>query len=145
MAEGERRRKPRNRQSWPEVPEVRYLVNGHEGDFIIALPAHWKLTFGYVNPANPERGYGGQSAHCLRVYEGEKLRAVYSGIRGFRDMSIPTARKFQTETGSANWTRDDDGNFESHKRLERELAWDNDDDGLEVFGGSTNGVQDREY
>jgi hypothetical protein len=41
------------------------------------------------------------------VWEGEKLRAVLCDVRGFRDLSIPLARKVESETGSSTWTSDD--------------------------------------
>jgi hypothetical protein len=104
-----------NRQKTDE--KIQYLVRGHE-EFVIEIPAAWRLTFGYVNPAHPEGGYRNQPAHCLRVYEGEKLRAVFASVSSFRDLSIPLARKFQKETGAAEWSQDSEGNFErSEKRL----------------------------
>jgi hypothetical protein len=100
---------------------IRYMVNvsGAE-DFIMELPSNWRLTFGYVNPARSSDGYNRGEAHCLRVWEGQKLRAVYGNIIGFRDLSIPLARKVTKETGSAAWTRDSQGNFEGTEKRERQ-------------------------
>lgn len=117
----------KTRQKRAEVPDVQYLVKSGEGDFIIEVPATWKLTFGYVNPAVTERGYGGQSAHCLRVYEAEKLRAVYANVTSFRDLSIPLARKSNRETGQTTWERDD-SSYEETKRIERETEWHEEDE-----------------
>lgn len=99
---------------------IRYLVKAAEGEFIIEIPASWKITFGFVNPAKSGDSYGRGEGHCLRVYEGEKLRAVYADVRGFRDLSIPLARKVQKETGSTQWTQDSSGNFERSTKVEVE-------------------------
>ena len=99
---------------------IRYLVKGGDGEFIIEIPASWKITFGYVNPAKSSDAYARNEGHCLRVYEGEKLRAVYADVRGFRDLSIPLARKVMKETGSTQWTKDSAGNFEHSTKVEVE-------------------------
>jgi hypothetical protein len=106
------------RQKDPDA-KIRYVVNQHNGDFIIEIPASWKVTFGAVNPANS--GMGGRSdLHCMRVYEGEKVRAVYCDVKGFRDLSIPMARKVQSETRASTWTSDSDGSFQG--TIERQLG-----------------------
>lgn len=102
--------------------KVKYLVSGNKGEFVIEIPASWKVTFGYVNPAKSSDGYARNEGHCMRVYEGEKLRAVYGDVYGLRDLSIPLARKVTKETGSASWTMDSQGNFEEHKKVERESS-----------------------
>lgn len=103
-------RKPK---SEPEK-NIKYLLSGGKGDFVIEVPSSWRLTFGAVNPGGATHG---RDMHCVRVWEGQKLRAVYCDIRGFRDLSIPLARKIEKETGHANWTMDSSGNFESHRRV----------------------------
>lgn len=114
----------KNRQADPEV-KINYLVNADKGDFIIEIPAHWKVTFGAVNPGgNMSR----HDLHCLRVWEGEKLRAVYCDIRGFRDLSIPMCRKVQAETRSSTWTMDSAGNFTgSTERTMGEITYEPED------------------
>lgn len=97
--------------------KIKYLVNDSKGEFVVELPASWKLTFGYVNPASSRQGYAANEGHCLRIWEGDKLRAVYGNVRGFRDLSIPLARKVTKETGSATWTMDSQGNFEEQKKV----------------------------
>lgn len=100
---------------------VRYLVNTRTNqDFVIEIPANWKLTFGYVNPAGSRDSYNRGDGHCMRVYEGEKLRAVYGDVTGFRDLAIPLARKLVKETGSATWTKDSNGNFEMNEKRSRD-------------------------
>jgi hypothetical protein len=55
-------------------------------DIIIAVDDGWTLTF----TAEPE-------PRCLRIWEGEKLRAAFCNVHGFRDLSIPLAE--QTASG----------------------------------------------
>jgi hypothetical protein len=81
---------------------------------MLQVKADWKLTFGAVNPGSQA---GGRDLHCLRVWEGEKLRAVLCDVRGFRDMSIPLAMKISKETGAAEWTQDSNGSFERNERV----------------------------
>lgn len=103
------------RQKDPDA-KIRYLVQQQQADFVIEIPASWKVTFGAVNPGS-EMGRG--ALHCMRVYEGEKVRAVYCDVKGFRDLSIPMARKVQSETRASEWRSDSEGNFahESSRKL----------------------------
>lgn len=99
------------RQKDPDAT-IRYLVNRDKGDdFVIEIPACWKLTFGAVNPGAAGGNNGRYDLHCLRAWEGEKLRAVWGNVQGFRDLSIPMARKMQSETRASTWTQDSAGNF----------------------------------
>lgn len=111
-----------NRQADPDAT-VQYLVLQAGSEFIVELKASWKVTFGAVNPGAPPHG---RDLHCVRVWEGEKLRAVFCDVRGFRDLSIPLARKVSKETGSASWTMDSEGNFEGNteRQLETHFAAD---------------------
>lgn len=112
---------PKNRQSKPDET-VQYLVLSSDGDFVIEIPAHWRVTFGYVNPSSSGDAYNRGQGHCLRVWEGEKLRAVWGNVRGFRDMAIPLARKISKETGASEWTRDSLGNFKQSSEASIEHA-----------------------
>jgi hypothetical protein len=100
-----------NRQTEEPDELITYLVQrGGQPDVQLQIKANWKLTFGAVNPGAPPHG---RDLHCLRVWEGEKLRAVFCDVRGFRDLSIPLARKVEVETGTSTWARDDSGNYEA--------------------------------
>jgi hypothetical protein len=110
------RRKRRQEDGDP----IKYLVKEHGGAFVLEVPADWKITFGYVNPSNSQQGYRQNQGHCMRVWEGEKLRAVFADVVAFRDMSLPLAREVRKETGSSQWTMDSEGNFESSKKVEVE-------------------------
>src|ERR1700754_4233164 len=96
-----------------EPRTIKYLVTSANGEFVIELPETWKVTFGQVNPGSGNVGSYDRQLHCLRVWESkDKLRAVFCDVRGIRDLSIPLARKVEVQTGSAEWARDDLGNFE---------------------------------
>lgn len=110
-----------------EQPTIKYLILQQGGEFVIELPAEYKLTFGAVNPGGG--AVSGRDLHCLRVYDGPNtktshLRAVYCDVRGFRDLSIPLARKVQKETGSSSWTMDSEGGFEATRKRELESTWE---------------------
>jgi hypothetical protein len=114
----------KNRQDRSDPENIVYLVQRRgQPDFQIELPAHWKVTFGAVNP-------GGQShhndLHCLRVWEGEKLRAVFCDVRGFRDLSLSFARKIEVETGNSSWVRDDAGNYEANEKRQLESRFESE-------------------
>jgi hypothetical protein len=110
---------------------LKYLVTDNKGEFVIELPDDgWKITFAHVNPAAPERGFGGDGrGYCLRVYKGKELRAVFGNVTGIRDLAIPLARKVERQTGSSSWTMDSAGNFEGTKKVEVDhLLIEPDDD-----------------
>jgi hypothetical protein len=94
---------------------TRYLVLDDRGEFVLELPEGHYMTFGMVNPGAGDRGYD-RNLHCLRVWQGtgnsKVLRAVFGSVRGFRDLSLPLARKVNKEVGNAEWTMDSAGNFD---------------------------------
>lgn len=108
------------RQQDPDA-KIKYLVSEAKGEYVLELPADWKVTFSHVNPAAVAQGH--REGYCLRVWEGEKLRAVFSNVTGIRDMAIPLARKVERQTGSAQWTMDSEGNFEDSRTVEVERAF----------------------
>lgn len=109
-----------------EPSSKKYLVTTQSGEFVLELDPAWKLTFGAVNPGAD--GMARRDLHCLRVWETkERLRAVFCDVRGFRDLSIPLARKVHKETGSAEWTMDSEGNFERSQRRQIESTIEPDE------------------
>jgi hypothetical protein len=116
----------KNRQSAAQPVTLSYYVASADGDFVLQLKADWKVTFGAVNPGG--QNMGRHDLHCLRVWEGEKLRAVFCNVRSFRDLSLPLIRKVSKETGSAAWTEDSEGNFErtSSRHIEASFVEDVD-------------------
>ena len=98
---------------------IKYLCKTTSDNFLIELPESWKITFAGVNPSNSQR-----EAHCIRVYDGTKLRAVYDNVKSFRDMSIPYAKENRKETGSSTWESDSEGNFSKNVdvKVDRQLV-----------------------
>lgn len=116
-----------NRQNEESPPKLVYIVQRSGApDFTIELPASWKVTFGAVNPG-ASSGTGRYDLHCLRVWEGEKLRAVFCDVKGFRDLSLPMAIKVSRETGAATWEKDSNGNFEATEKRAIEASYVADD------------------
>lgn len=113
-----------NRQADPAANVTLLVQRERGGDFTIQIPASWKVTFGAVNPGSQPHG---RDLHCLRVWEGEKLRAVYCDVRGFRDLAIPMAVKVTKETGAASWMQDSTGNFERSESRTLEERYESDD------------------
>lgn len=103
-----------------EIETTKYLVSDTKGEFVMELPTSWKITFSNVNPASAGEGGGFRDkSYCLRVWETkEKLRAVFSNVTGVRDLDIPLARKVDKQTGSATWSKDSIGNFESTESIQ---------------------------
>lgn len=112
----------------PTNPDARkFYVSCTDGDFVIELPPDHRITFGAVNPGGNPQGMPGRDLHCLRIWAGTGkssiLRAVFCNVRGVRDLSLPLARKISKETGNAEWTRDDLGNFEQSSQRQIEASW----------------------
>jgi hypothetical protein len=101
----------KNRQN-QEGEKIKYLITDREGQFVIEVPAWWKVTFSAVNPN--DRAPSGH--YAVRVWEGEKLRAVFDSVKNMRDLSIPLARRMVQETTAAQWSRDSMGNFEETRK-----------------------------
>jgi hypothetical protein len=115
--------KTKTRQNAAEPEKISYLVQRErQPDFVLEVAADWKITFGAVNPGSQNPGH----LHCLRVWEGEKLRAVFCDVRGFRDLSLPLAMKVERETGSASWEQDSTGNFERSEKRQIESSFIDD-------------------
>jgi hypothetical protein len=114
-----------NRQADPEAKVSLLVKRDRDQDFIVEIPAAWKVTFGAVNPGAPPHG---RDLHCLRIWEGEKLRCVFCDVRGFRDLSIPLAIKVAKETGAASWTQDSNGNFERSSSRQIEAHFESGDE-----------------
>ncbi len=104
--------------------KIKYLVERTgKPDFVLEVPASWKITFGYVNPSGSKDAYRTHDGHCVRVWEGEKLRAVFSDCRGLRDLSIPFATKIVQTESKAEWNKDSLGNFDGHESIKVIEEW----------------------
>lgn len=64
----------------------------------VTVPATWKVTFGPTVPYE-RKSHGGNEQWALRFYESkDKLRAIFTDVRSFRDASIDILeRRVQTK------------------------------------------------
>ena len=104
--------------------EKTYLVERHKETLLVTVPADWKVTFGPVFTPN-KGGYGGPE-NCLRFYEAkDKQRAIFTGVLGFRDTSIPVKRKVVEVKGKSEFQKGPKG--EKHAAEENvEERWTQD-------------------
>jgi hypothetical protein len=90
------------------MPEYKtLLVWGIEGHFRITVPSTYKVTFSKAIPQG-DRSY--QNDYVLRIYETEsKQRAVFMGVRGFRDLGLTYEVPTYDANGKITWEVDTDG------------------------------------
>ena len=76
-----------------------YEIITNDGTYRIDIPDDWKVTFGPVAIGGGKRGgydIGGGSM-ALRLYESEvRQRAIFTGVKSFRDLSIPVKKLVRT-------------------------------------------------
>jgi len=69
-----------------------YQIVGRDEVFEIQVPDSWKVTFGPI-AVGSGRNSEGAGSMALRFYEDDKRqRAIFTGVRSFRDLSIPIRR-----------------------------------------------------
>lgn len=69
----------------------------------IEIPDDWKVTYGPVTPGG--KGSYGAPDYALRIYESEtKQRAIFTGVKSFRDLSIPVKRRVLSVVGESSWS-----------------------------------------
>ena len=91
------------------------LVTDNQGQFKITIPADWKVTFGTAG--GNRNGYDDRE---LRIYESDKKqRACFTGVRSFRDLSLPLFRLIESESGEMTWEDDGEGNRLAKKATKR--------------------------
>ena len=96
----------------------RILVFTHSKEFRITIPDDAKVTFASWSPPSKD-GYArtpDQLAGTLRVYKTEKnILACFSGVVGFRDVSMEYEEKVAVEEGSSIWKSDEKGYTRENK------------------------------
>jgi hypothetical protein len=102
------------------------LVFG-EKTFKITVPDGARITFGPWSPPSKEARYEPQPRNgTLRVYEGakstENIIAVFSGVQGFRDLSLGYAEVVAREEGSIIWKDDKEG-YMREEKVKRSEDW----------------------
>jgi hypothetical protein len=103
------------------------LVFG-ERTFKVTVPDEAKMTFGPWSP--PTEGKYGVSDRALigtlRIYKGAKssdnILAVFSGVKGFRDLSLEYAEEVAREEGAVIWKSDQNG-YEREEKVQRHASW----------------------
>lgn len=88
--------------------------------FKITVPDGATITFGPWSPPSKDARYEPQPRNgTLRVYEGSKstanIIAVFSGVTGFRDLSLGYAEVVAREEGSIIWKDDKEGYLREEK------------------------------
>ena len=100
--------------------------------FKITVPDEAKITFGPWSPPsvtaktfNPDPT-GKALSGTLRIYEhaktGASILAVFSGVNGYRDMSISYEEEVAREEGAIIWKSDKDG-YRREEKVKRQTDW----------------------
>jgi|SRR5579871_419375 len=93
------------------------LVQG-EKVFKIEIPDDAKVTFGPWSPPNKNGQYGDYKAvGTLRIYRGTKdnIIACFSGVGGFRDITMGYMEQVAKEEGATMWKSDQKGYVREEK------------------------------
>jgi hypothetical protein len=94
--------------------------------FRINVPEDATLTFGPFSPPRKDNNFRSDmdKAGTLRVYGKTKatVLAVFSGVSGFRDMSLGYAEQVAREEGATIWKDDEQGYMREHK-VQQTKSW----------------------
>lgn len=73
----------------PDAIRTYEIVTDHDGTYELEVPDSYRVTFAPVFMG--DKGYGGgKKEMALRFYEAEnKQRAIFVGVKSFRDLSLP--------------------------------------------------------
>ena len=108
---------------------MRKLLVFGEKTFKISIPDEAKITFGPWSP--PSAGVKAYDSALglsgtLRVYEnaktGASVLAVFSGVNGYRDLSLGYAEEVAKEEGATLWKSDEHG-YEREERVSAKTQW----------------------
>lgn len=107
------------------------LVFGQK-TFKIRVPDDSRITFGPWSPPSvgEKTSYGATEralAGTLRVYQGktktsEDVIAVFSGVTGFRDLSLGYAEEVAREEGATIWKDDEEG-YVRESKVSKKKTW----------------------
>lgn len=114
--------------STPSVANKTYLVRRHsEGLLKVTVPANWRVTFGPIVAGNSRHGYNGGEA-CLRFYESkDQVRAIFTNVTEFRDLSIPVLKRFVEKRAKNEHEIKKNGEKHSGEKVEH-VTWINEGD-----------------
>lgn len=97
-----------------------YEIVANNDTFQIDVPETFRVTYAPV--VMGQKGYGG-SEMALRFYEAEnKQRAIFVGVKSFRDLSLPLRRKVRTVEGKREFKVGPDGS-ELHEQETIDEEW----------------------
>ena len=94
--------------------------------FKITVPDDAKITFGPWSPQEASSKYAATDralVGTLRIYKTEKeVMAVFSGVSGFRDLSLEYSEEVAKEEGATIWKSDQNG-YEREEKVKRSKEW----------------------
>lgn len=107
--------------------ETRELLVFGDKTFRIRIPTDAKVTFAPFSPPTREHGFGGnpdRAVGTLRIYKGSKENCigVFTGVKGFRDLSMEYAEEVAREEGAVIWKSDKDG-YQREEKVQRSADW----------------------
>lgn len=110
--------------------ETRTLLIIGDKNFKITIPADAKVTFAPFSPPNSNRETwrtDGRAVGTIRIYGKTKdnILAVFSDVRGFRDLSIGYAEEVAREEGAVIW-KDDEQGYTREEKIQRSQDWIDD-------------------
>ena len=95
--------------------------------YTIEIPDDAKITFGPFSPPSRDIGNWAQSGKAvgtLRIYKGTKdnIVALFSGVSGFRDLTLEYSEMVAKEEGAAIWNSDQHG-YVREEKVQRRNEW----------------------
>jgi hypothetical protein len=99
--------------------------------FRLTVPKASRVTFGPWSPPSKDGAYDRQGralTGTLRVYApgpktSDNVLAVFSGVTGFRDLSIDYSEQVAVEVGSIVWNSDKRG-YSREEKVTRDEKWE---------------------
>lgn len=107
--------------------KLKQLLVFGDKTFKIGIPDDAKITFApWSPPRSNDRGFQEQrnTTGTLRIYQGtkENIIACFSGVHGFRDLSLEYAEEVAREEGAVIW-KDDEKGYVRESKVEQTRDW----------------------
>lgn len=105
------------------------LVFG-EKTFKVTVPTSAKITFGPWSPPSAKGNWDeGSKKGTLRIYGAKKdnILACFTGVEGFRDLSLQYAEQIAKEEGATIW-KDDEKGYQREEKIKHSKEWVEGDD-----------------
>ncbi len=92
----------------PTANNTTYLLNMRDGSRQkITCPTEWTVTFGPLTPGSKDAN-NGSFGIALRIRDGVRQKAVFTGVESFRDMSMEIEQEI-TKTKEETFFREEEG------------------------------------